>query len=92
LGHVYSRSGQLDKARGVLARLDDLAVRRPVSHFSKALVHAGLGETELALACLEKAYEESTPFLYFLKTYPWFENLRKEPRFKELVLRVGLPE
>jgi len=92
LGHVYSRSGQLDKARGVLARLDELAVRRPVSHFSKALVHAGLGETELALACLEKSYEESTPFLYFLKTYPWFENLRKEPRFKELVRRVGLPE
>jgi len=92
LGHIYSRTGQPDKARGVLARLDELATRRPVSHFSKALVHAGLGEAQLALACLERAFEENTPFLYFLKTYPWFENLRAEPRFKELVRRVGLPD
>jgi TolB-like protein/Tfp pilus assembly protein PilF len=92
LGYLYARNLQPDKARGVLARLDELAAQRPVSHFSKAIVYAGLREIDTALACLERAFEEQTPFLYFLKTYPWFDSLRGEPRFQALVCRVGLPD
>lgn len=92
LGFLYARNQQVERARGVLARLDELAARRPVSHFSKAMVHAGLREPDAALTCLETAYDEQTPFLYFLKTYPWFEILRDESRFQVLVRRVGLPD
>jgi len=92
LGYLYAKNQQPHQARGVLARLDELAARRPVSHFSKAIVHVGLGERDAALTCLEKAYDEQTPFLYFLKTYPWFRALRQESRFKNLVSRVGLSD
>jgi len=92
LGYVYAVSGQPEAARGVLARLDEIAARKPVSHFSKALIYAGLHETDRALDCLERSYEEKTPFLLFLKTYPWLENLREQERFKELVQRAGLAD
>lgn len=92
LGYLYAKNQQMDQARSVLAKLDELATRRPVSHFSKAIVHAGLGESDATLTCLETAYEEQSPFLYFLKTYPWFESLRQEPRFKNLVRSVGLSD
>jgi tetratricopeptide (TPR) repeat protein len=92
LGYLYARTHQPDQAHGVLARLDELAAQRPVSHFSKAIAHAGLDEVDAALTCLEKAYDEQTPFLYFLKTYPWFDSLRGELRFQALVRQVGLPD
>jgi TolB-like protein/Tfp pilus assembly protein PilF len=92
LGNVYARTGQGEKAREVLGKLEDFARRRATSHFSKALVFAGLAERNEALDSLEQAYEEKSPFLYFLKTYPWFESVREERRFAELVSRVGLPE
>jgi hypothetical protein len=45
-----------------------------------------------AFAWLEKAYEERDPQLTYLKVGRRFEPLRQDPRFRELVLRVGLPE
>ena len=92
LGYIYARNQQPDQARAVLSRLEDLAAHRPVSHFSMAIVHAGLGDIEAALAALEQAYGERTPFLYFLNTYPWFDGLRQQSRFAELLRKVGLPE
>jgi TolB-like protein/Flp pilus assembly protein TadD len=91
LGYVYAVSGQREKAFGVLRRLEELAKTRPVSHFTKAFVFAGLADRESALASLEKAYEEGSAWLYMLKAYPWLASLHNEPRFQELVRRVGLP-
>jgi tetratricopeptide (TPR) repeat protein len=91
LGHIYAITGKRDKAEQVLHRLDELAKTRSVSQFSKAIVHAGLGEKEEALRCLGKAYEQHSPFLYFLNYYPWLESLRSTPEFADLVRRVGLP-
>ena len=91
LGYIYAMTGKREKAIGVLARLEELAKTRTVSHFSKAIVYAGLGDVEKGLCCLEKAYQEKAPVLYFLNAYPWLENLRKDPRFADLVRRVGLP-
>lgn len=91
LGYTYAVAGQREKALGVLRRLDELAKTRPVSHFSKAMVFAGLGDRESALTCLEKAFEERTAWLYMLKAYPWLGSLHEESRFQELVRRVGLP-
>jgi TolB-like protein/Flp pilus assembly protein TadD len=91
LGYLYAATGEREKARQVLRRLDELAKSRSVSHFSQALVCAGLGESSEALRCLEKAYEEHSPFLYMLNFYPWLESLRLAPEFADLVKRVGLP-
>ncbi len=91
LGYTYAVAGQREKAIGVLRRLEELAKTRPVTHFTKAFVFAGLGDRESALASLEKAYEERSAWLYLMKAYPWLDSLHREPRFQELVRRVGLP-
>jgi TolB-like protein/Flp pilus assembly protein TadD len=91
LGYTYAVVGEREKALDVLARLDELAKSRTASHFSKSIIYAGLGEIDKGLFCLEKAYQEKSPWLYFLTVFPWLENLRKDPRFADLVRRVGLP-
>ena len=91
LGYVYAVSGERNKALGVIAQLDELAQQRPVSHFTKAIVLSGLGDNSSALECLERSYDERSPFLYMLNVLPWFDTLRSESRFADLVRRVGLP-
>ena len=61
-----------------------------VSPFDIALVHAGLGENDQALAWLEKAYEERSTELVTLTTEPRLDNLHSDGRFAELARRVGL--
>lgn len=91
LGYTYAVAGQRENALRTVRNLDQLAQTRPVSQFSKSLVFAGFGDRKSALACLERAYEERSPWLYMLKAYPWLNSLHGEPRFQDLVRRVGLP-
>jgi hypothetical protein len=55
-------------------------------------VYEGLGKTEAALDWLEKALTERDGWLVFLNSYPRFEALRDEPRFKDILDRLGLPQ
>jgi len=57
-----------------------------------AMVNAylGLGENEEAFAWLEQAYKEQSNMLQFVKVHPYFDPLRSDPRFADLVRRVGL--
>ncbi len=56
-----------------------------------AVVYTGLGEKEQALAWLEKAYQERSGWLVWMKTDARLDALRSDPRFQQLVKRVGLP-
>ena len=56
-----------------------------------AYVYAGLGDKEQAFACLEKAYAQHEPLLVALKMEPLFNGIRSDPRFRDLLRRVGLP-
>jgi len=55
-------------------------------------VYAGLGDQNRALAMLERAYQNRSPTILFLKLDQRFESLHSDPRFKELLRRIGLPE
>jgi hypothetical protein len=59
-----------------------------------AFVHAylGLGDNEQAFAWLERAYQEHADFLQFIKVLPAFDPLRGDPRFADLLHRVGLDQ
>ena len=92
MGYIYAFSGEEKKELGVIVQLDELARQRPVSHFTKAIVLSGLGDASSALECLEKAYDERSPFLYMLNVFPWLDGLRSESQFSDLVRHVGLPE
>jgi TolB-like protein/Flp pilus assembly protein TadD len=90
LGHTYARAGQQEQAQKVLAELQERAKREHVSGYGLALVYLGLGEKEQAVAALEKAYQLRDGFLPFLKVDPFFDSLRSDPRFIDLLQRLKL--
>jgi tetratricopeptide (TPR) repeat protein len=90
MGNVYGLWGKKDEARRVLSELRELAKEAYVTPYGVALVYAGLGEKEQAFAQLQEAYEQRSHWLVWLKLDPRWEGLRPNPRFAELVRRVGL--
>jgi len=92
LGHVYALSGERDKANKVLDELREMSKQRYVSPYLIAVVYVGLGDKDQAFAWLDKAYQDRTFLLIWLKVEPLFDSLRDDPRFADLQRRVGLPQ
>jgi tetratricopeptide (TPR) repeat protein len=90
LGYAYGRFGQRDRASSILNDLleQDARAGRPVA---VATVYIGLGDNEHALEWLEKAYQRRSPYLCRVRQGSEFESLRSDPRFKDLLRRLGLP-
>lgn len=90
LGHVHARAGHRESA---IALLDDLASRLKAGYVparSFVYVYAGLGERDRAFEWLERAYRERDPMLFWLRAVPVFEPLRQDPRFDEMLHRIGV--
>jgi len=90
LGHVYASSGNTSAARNILDTLFALNKKEHVSPFFIALVYAGLNDKEKALEWLQKSYEEKSGSVRYLKMEPRLQNLRNEPRYTELMKKIGL--
>jgi tetratricopeptide (TPR) repeat protein len=91
LGYGYGMAGMKREAHGVLKELNNLARQnRYVSSFSRATIHIGLGETDLAFKWLEQAYQERLWYLTLLAVDPLFDRLRGDERFTDLVRRMNL--
>jgi len=92
LVRACAHAGRRTDALGLLAELK----RRKQAGFvpAAAFVNAylGLGENEEAYAWLEQAYKEQSNILQWLKVHPYFDPLRDDPRFKDLLRRVGLDQ
>ena len=88
LGYAYGMSGRTDKARQVLRQLQADSEQHYVPAYFFAVVHAGLGEKDLTLDYLEKAYEEHE-FRFIFRDLT-FDDLREDPRFIELSRKIGL--
>jgi len=92
LGYAYAVSGKRDAALKLLDELTALSQWKDVSYY-KASIYAGLGQKEQALEWLEKAYDERSDLLVYLKVDPIFDSrLRSEPRFGKLLQRMGLAD
>ena len=90
LGHVYAVSGQKREAQAVLDELKQFSEHQYIPATSVALIYAGLGDKNQAFAWLEKAYEEHSFQMAWLKVEPRWDTLRSDPRFVDLLRRVGL--
>ncbi len=94
LGYTYAASGKTGKAQKVLDKLKEQLKREDFSScdiaVEIALVNVGLGEKDQAMEWLNKAYEERSGLLVYLKAESMFDSLRADPRFQDLVRRVGL--
>jgi TolB-like protein/Tfp pilus assembly protein PilF len=89
---AYAHAGRRADA---LRLLEELKRRHQASYIpAAAFVNAylGLGDHNEALAWLERAYQEQSQILQFLKVHPYFDPLRDDPRFKDLLRRVGLDQ
>jgi eukaryotic-like serine/threonine-protein kinase len=93
LGHVYALSGNRIEAQRVLDHLKELSVHSYVAPYDFAVIYAGLGEKDQAVAWLNRAYEERSYYMpVYLTTDARLDGLRSDPRFAELLRRVGLPQ
>jgi DNA-binding winged helix-turn-helix (wHTH) protein/tetratricopeptide (TPR) repeat protein/TolB-like protein len=92
LGYTYAIAGQRNKAKASLGELEELATRRYVAAFPRAVIYTGMGEKERAFEWLERAYAGRNWQLRFLKVSPLFDPLRSDPRFTDLLKRMGLGE
>jgi eukaryotic-like serine/threonine-protein kinase len=90
LGHVYAVSGRKAEADKILAELQRLSEHSYVQATDLALVYAGLGDKDKAFTWLEKAYEEHSFTLSSLKVEPRFDPLRSDPRYADLLRKIGL--
>jgi serine/threonine protein kinase/Tfp pilus assembly protein PilF len=92
LGHAQAVAGNKKEAQVVLNQLMERSRQGYVSPYYFALLYTGLGEKDLALEWLEKAYDERQPYLYLLKVEPVFDGLHSDPRFQDLLRRLGLAQ
>jgi serine/threonine protein kinase/Tfp pilus assembly protein PilF len=88
-GWIYAVSGRQEKARTFLNRMLDLRAKRYVDAFIIAGVYAGLGEKDKAFEWLAKAYDEHAGQMCIIKVDRWIDNLRSDPRYRELLKKMG---
>jgi DNA-binding winged helix-turn-helix (wHTH) protein/tetratricopeptide (TPR) repeat protein len=88
-GYVFGKLGRSEEAQNVLQTLLAIARERYVPPYAMAMVHAGLGQFELALQWLERCYDARDVHLIFLTMDPKWDALRSEPRFSNLLTRCG---
>jgi TolB-like protein/Flp pilus assembly protein TadD len=89
-GHALAVSGDAAGARKALDELQQLSQSRYVSPLYFAMVHTGLGENQSALDLLDQAYNERTDRLVYLGAEPMADPLRSEPRFTQLLHKIGI--
>jgi DNA-binding winged helix-turn-helix (wHTH) protein/TolB-like protein len=88
LGQAYALSGRRSEALKEIDKLRELSKHRYVAAYSLALVYTGLGDKDNALAWLERAYDERSTFLIWIRVNPSLDNLRSEPRFETIIKRM----
>ena len=92
LGYTYGVSRKRNEALKILHQLTLLSKRRYVPRYQIALVYVGLGEKDRAFDWLQKAVADHSIPLVFLRSAKEMASLRSDPRYAELLSRIGLPQ
>jgi TolB-like protein len=92
LAYAYAAAGKRKEAENLLDDLLKLSTGQHVEPTILIQVYAALGKNDRALECLEATYAGRYPLMIYLKVDPGLDNLRSDPRFQDLMQRVGLPQ
>jgi serine/threonine protein kinase/Flp pilus assembly protein TadD len=90
LSRAYSLSGKRDEAMKVLAQMHEVAKQRYVPAYGFGVAYAALGDKEQAFQWLERSFQDRAWEITYLKVDPAIDPLRSDPRFNDLMKRVGL--
>jgi adenylate cyclase len=90
LGRAYAKSQKKHEANEMLNELSELSKQQYVSAYEVATIYVALGNNEQAFQLLEQAYGEHSFHLVYLNVSPQFKPVSSDPRFQNLVQRVGL--
>jgi len=90
LGYGYGKSGQTDKAYEILEELELKFRDGNVAAMDISKVYAGLGNADRAFELLEETYSNREPWIFGLKIAPGFDTIRDDPRFLDLLRRIGV--
>lgn len=88
LGHVYAVAGEKDTALKIANDLEERSLSTYVSPYYCGLVYAGLGDNNLAFEWLERAFDQHSSPLMYLRVEPQLDSLRNDPRFDQLLNRL----
>ena len=91
-GFIAGVAGRADEARQMLVEMERLESRKFVTSYGLALVHAGLGQTDAAFSLLNRAFDERSNWLVWLRLDPRWTGLRSDSRFAELVSCMRFPQ
>lgn len=94
LAYAYGKAGKKNEAKKILKEFNNIFDKtKDYYHFTRsfglALIYIGLGEKDKAFECLLKAYNEKSQIMFLLKTEPFFDPLRTDPRFSMLLQKMG---
>ena len=92
LGHAYAKMGKRAETEQQITELRDLAKTRYIRPYYIASIYAALGDKDKAFAELERSSEERDVYLSRVNSDPFMDPLRDDPRFRDLLKRMGLPE
>lgn len=89
LGHAYALAGKRAEAVAILDELKEMSKQRYVPAYFMAVVYTGLNDKTRAIEWLQKGYDERSGGLIFINVDPRFDVLRSDPRFQDLLRRMG---
>jgi tetratricopeptide (TPR) repeat protein len=92
LGWIYAVSGRRKDAERVIEDFNTLSSRTSVDPYWLAAIYSGLQDKERAFEFLEKSYRQHSANLAYLKPDPFWDTLRSDPRYVDLLRRMGLPQ
>ncbi|MGZ5479415.1 MAG: protein kinase domain-containing protein [Candidatus Aminicenantales bacterium] len=90
IGYVHATAGRRDLAEGVLAKVHEMMAKAHASPVFMALIYFRLGEIDRGFEWLDKAYADGDHWLEFIKVFSGFDNGRTDPRYAELIQKLGL--
>lgn len=91
LGYAYAVAGRRSDAVRIVGELKERSTQTYVQPVWRAVIHSALDEKDQAFDWLDLAYQDRSGWLVYLNVAPMFDNLRSDPRFSDLIRRVGLP-
>jgi len=92
IGNLQAIAGKHEDALHTIERLDSLAKNKYVTPYGYALVYAGMKDKDKAFRYLNRAYDDRSNWLVWLRFDPRWEPIHSDPRFADLVRRIGYPE